>query len=301
MAHSHSNHGHSNSSGSNLKLAFFLNLGFTILEIFGGLYTNSVAILSDAVHDLGDSFSLGLAWYLDKKSKKSASNQFSFGYQRFSLAGAFINALILLVGSIYIITEAIQRFQNPEVSDAQGMILFALVGVSVNGYAAYRVSKGASQNEKIISWHLVEDVLGWVAVLIAGIVLYFKDIPWLDPALSLGIALFILWNVFKNLKGTIYIFLQAVPENISLNEIKDKICQLEKVVSVHHMHVWSLEGENHVFSVHAKLAQAVSIYELVDIKTQIKTILKSYPFSHYTVEIELDGEECLMENSDHDH
>jgi cobalt-zinc-cadmium efflux system protein len=141
---------------------------------------------------------------LDKKSKKSASNQFSFGYQRFSLAGAFINALILLVGSIYIITEAIQRFQNPEVSDAQGMILFALVGVSVNGYAAYRVSKGASQNEKIISWHLVEDVLGWVAVLIAGIVLYFKDIPWLDPALSLGIALFILWNVFKNLKGTIF-------------------------------------------------------------------------------------------------
>lgn len=301
MGHSHSHHGHKHSSGSNLKLAFFLNLGFTILEIFGGLYTNSVAILSDAVHDLGDSFSLGLAWYLNKKSKKTATNQFSFGYQRFSLAGAFINALILLVGSIYIITEAIQRFQNPEVSDAQGMILFALVGVSVNGYAAYRVSKGASQNEKVISWHLVEDVLGWVAVLIAGIVLYFKDIPWLDPALSLGIALFILWNVFKNLKGTIYIFLQAVPDNVSLDEIKGKICQLEKVDSVHHMHVWSLEGEHHVFSVHAKLAPAVSIDELVDIKTQIKTILKSYPFSHYTVEIELDGEECLMENSNHDH
>jgi cobalt-zinc-cadmium efflux system protein len=301
MGHSHSHHGHKHSSGSNLKLAFFLNLGFTILEIFGGLYTNSVAILSDAVHDLGDSFSLGLAWYLNKKSKKTATNQFSFGYQRFSLAGAFINALILLVGSIYIITEAIQRFQNPEVSDAQGMILFALVGVSVNGYAAYRVSKGASQNEKVISWHLVEDVLGWVAVLIAGIVLYFKDIPWLDPALSLGIALFILWNVFKNLKGTIYIFLQAVPDNVSLDEIKGKICQLEKVDSVHHMHVWSLEGEHHVFSVHAKLAPAVSIDELVDIKTRIKTILKSYPFSHYTVEIELDGEECLMENSNHDH
>jgi cobalt-zinc-cadmium efflux system protein len=301
MGHSHSHHGHKHSSGSNLKLAFFLNLGFTILEIFGGLYTNSVAILSDAVHDLGDSFSLGLAWYLNKKSKKTATNQFSFGYQRFSLAGAFINALILLVGSIYIINEAIQRFQNPEVSDAQGMILFALVGVSVNGYAAYRVSKGASQNEKVISWHLVEDVLGWVAVLIAGIVLYFKDIPWLDPALSLGIALFILWNVFKNLKGTIYIFLQAVPNDVSLDEIKGKICQLEKVDSVHHMHVWSLEGEHHVFSVHAKLAPAVSIDELVDIKTRIKTILKSYPFSHYTVEIELDGEECLMENSNHDH
>jgi cobalt-zinc-cadmium efflux system protein len=250
---------------------------------------------------LGDSFSLGLAWYLDKKSKQAATNQFSFGYQRFSLAGAFINALILLLASIYIITEAIQLFQNPETSDAQGMIIFALIGVAVNGYAAYKVSKGSSRNEKVISWHLIEDVLGWVAVLIAGIVLYFKNVPWLDPALSLGISLFILWNVFKNLKETILIFLQAVPENVSLDEIQTKICQLEKVDSVHHMHVWSLEGEHHVFTVHVRLTPIVSIEELVDIKNQIKSLLKSYPFSHYTVEIELDGEQCIMESSEHDH
>jgi cobalt-zinc-cadmium efflux system protein len=292
MAHSH--HGHAHSSGGNLKLAFFLNLSFTILEIIGGIYTNSVAILSDAVHDLGDSFSLGLAWYLDKKSKQVATNQFSFGYQRFSLAGAFINALILLLGSIYIISEAVQRIQNPENSDAQGMILFALVGIAVNGYAAFKVSKGGSQNEKVISWHLVEDVLGWVAVLIAGIVLYFKNVPWLDPALSLGISLFILWNVFKNLKSTILIFLQAVPEDISLDELKAKICDLEKVDSVHHMHIWSLEGEHHVFTVHVKLKPIENLLELNKIKTEIKTLLKTYPFSHYTLEIELDQEKCLM-------
>jgi cobalt-zinc-cadmium efflux system protein len=292
MAHSH--HGHAHSSGGNLKLAFFLNLSFTILEIIGGIYTNSVAILSDAVHDLGDSFSLGLAWYLDKKSKQVATNQFSFGYQRFSLAGAFINALILLLGSIYIISEAVQRIQNPENSDAQGMILFALVGIAVNGYAAFKVSKGGSQNEKVISWHLVEDVLGWVAVLIAGIVLYFKNVPWLDPALSLGISLFILWNVFKNLKSTILIFLQAVPEDISLDELKAKICDLEKVDSVHHIHIWSLEGEHHVFTVHVKLKPIENLLELNKIKTEIKTLLKTYPFSHYTLEIELDQEKCLM-------
>ena len=290
MSHHHSHH----PSNSNLKLAFFLNLGFTILEIVGGIYTNSVAILSDAVHDLGDSFSLGLAWYLDKKSKKSASSQFSFGYQRFSLAGAFVNALILLLGSIYLISEAIQRIQNPEVSDAQGMILFALVGIAVNGYAAFKVSKGSSKNEKVISWHLVEDVLGWVAVLIAGIVLYFKNVPWLDPALSLGISLFILWNVFKNLKSTILIFLQAVPEDISLDELKAEICDLEKVDSVHHMHIWSLEGEHHVFTVHVKLKPIENLLELNEIKTEIKTLLKTYPFSHYTLEIELDQEKCLM-------
>ncbi len=290
MSHDH-NHHHSN---KNLKLAFFLNLGFTVLEIIGGIYTNSVAILSDAVHDLGDSFSLGLAWHLDKKSKQVATNQFSFGYQRFSLAGAFINALILLLGSIYIISEAVQRIQNPETSDAQGMILFALVGIAVNGYAAFKVSKGGSQNEKVISWHLVEDVLGWVAVLIAGIVLYFKNVPWLDPALSLGISLFILWNVFKNLKSTILIFLQAVPEDISLDELKAKICDLEKVDSVHHMHIWSLEGEHHVFTVHVKLKPIENLLELKKIKTEIKMLLKTYPFSHYTLEIELDQEKCLM-------
>jgi cobalt-zinc-cadmium efflux system protein len=292
MAHSH--HGHTHTSGGNLKLAFFLNLSFTVLEIIGGIYTNSVAILSDAVHDLGDSFSLGLAWYLNNKSKKAATNQFSFGYQRFSLAGAFINALVLLLGSIYIISEAVHRIQNPETSDAQGMILFALVGIAVNGYAAFKVSKGSSQNEKVISWHLVEDVLGWVAILIAGIVLYFKNVPWLDPALSLGISLFILWNVFKNLKSTILIFLQAVPEDISLDELKAKICDLGQVDSVHHMHVWSLEGEHHVFTVHVKLKPIENLLELNKIKTEIKTLLKTYPFSHYTLEIELDQEKCLM-------
>jgi cobalt-zinc-cadmium efflux system protein len=273
-------------------------LGFTVLEIIGGIYTNSVAILSDAVHDLGDSFSLGLAWYLNKKSKKAATTQFSFGYQRFSLAGAFINALILLLGSIYLISEAIQRIKNPEMADAQGMILFALVGIAVNGYAAFKVSKGSSQNEKVISWHLVEDVLGWVAVLIAGIVLYFKNVPWLDPALSLGISLFILWNVFKNLKSTILIFLQAVPGDISLDELKVKICEFRKVDSVHHMHIWSLEGEHHVFTVHVKLKPIENLLELNEIKTEIKTLLKTYPFSHYTLEIELDQEKCLMNEED---
>jgi len=291
MAHDHSHHHHSH---SNLKLAFFLNLSFTVLEVIGGLYTNSVAILSDAVHDLGDSFSLGLAWYLDKKSKKSSSSQFSFGYQRFSLAGAFINALILLLGSIYLISEAIQRFQHPETSDAQGMIAFALIGIVVNGYAAFKVSKGASQNEKVISWHLMEDVLGWIAVLIAGVVLYFKEIPWLDPALSFGISIFIIWNVYKNLKGTILIFLQAVPEQVSLDEVKSKLCQLDKVASVHHMHSWSLEGEHHVFTVHVKLKPIENLAELSEIKTKIQHLLKTYPFSHYTIEIELDQEKCLM-------
>jgi len=293
MGHSHSHH-HHHSSGSNLKLAFFINLAFTILEIFGGIWINSIAILSDAIHDLGDSVSLGLAWYLDKKSKKTANEQFSFGYTRFSLLGALINAVILITGSFFVISEAIDRFISPEVSDAKGMILFALLGVAVNGYAAWKISTGSTQNEKVVSWHLLEDVLGWAAVLIAGIILYFKYIPWLDPALSLGISLFILWNVFKNLKETLYIFLQAVPAELSLEEIKKEICQIPQVESIHHTHLWSLEGAHHVFTTHVRIKEVHSLEDVLEAKAAIKEVLKSYPFSHYTVEVELQEENCEL-------
>lgn len=295
MAHQHTpGHHHHHDPNSNLKLAFFMNLSFTILEIIGGIWINSVAIISDAVHDLGDSVSLGLAWYLDKKSKKSANHQFSFGYTRFSLLGALINALILIIGSIFVITEAVKRILNPEVSNAQGMIIFALIGVAVNGYAAWKVSHGSTQNEKVVSWHLIEDVLGWVAVLIAGIILYIVYIPWLDPGLSLAISIFILWNVFKNLKETLYIFLQAVPSELSLEEIKKKICEIDQVESIHHTHLWSLEGAHHVFTTHVKIKKVDNLKEVLDAKTAIKEVLKAYPFSHYTVEVELEEELCEL-------
>ena len=181
MAHDHHHH-HEHQSGKNLRIAFFLNLAFTILEIIGGFYVNSIAILSDAIHDLGDSLSLGTSWYLDNKSKKGADSKFSFGYRRFSLLGALINSVVLIAGSIYVITEAVGRLMEPQHSDANGMIIFAIIGVAVNGYAAWKLSGGKSLNERVVSWHLIEDVLGWVAVLIVAIVIRFWDIHYLDPA-----------------------------------------------------------------------------------------------------------------------
>ncbi|MEZ4688280.1 MAG: cation diffusion facilitator family transporter, partial [Bacteroidia bacterium] len=178
MSHDH-HHTHSN----NLKTAFFLNLAFTVFELIGGMYVNSVAIISDAIHDLGDSLSLGTAWYLDRKARQKADHRFSFGYSRFSLLGALINSLVLIAGSIFVIQEAIGRIIEPEHSDARGMMVFAIIGIAVNGYAAWKMSGGKSLNEKVVSWHLLEDVLGWVAVLVVAIVLQFKDIHYLDPVL----------------------------------------------------------------------------------------------------------------------
>ena len=142
---------HHHHTNRNLTIAFFLNLAFTVLEVIGGLLTNSVAILSDALHDLGDSFSLGLSWYLDRKSKQKSTEQYSFGYQRFSLLGALVNSLVLIGGSVYIIYEAVGRILAPQHSNAQGMVLFAILGVAVNGYAAWKLSSGRTMNVAISS------------------------------------------------------------------------------------------------------------------------------------------------------
>lgn len=288
MGHDHDH----NKAGKNLKFAFFLNAGFTIFELIGGFYVNSVAIISDAVHDLGDTLSLGTSWYLQKKSKQKRDSKFSFGYKRFSLLGALINSLVLLGGSIFVITEAVKRLIEPEHSDAEGMMIFAIVGVAVNGIAAYKLSSGESLNEKVVSWHLLEDVLGWVAVLIVSIVLQFKDIHYLDPALSLLITFYILWNVFKRLKETLFIFLQGVPKEIDLEEIEDKLKKIPNISSLHHMHVWSLEGTDHVFTTHIKLKNINRFQQLLDVKREVKNVLQEYHFDHYTIETELDEETC---------
>ncbi|MBZ9731379.1 cation diffusion facilitator family transporter [Salegentibacter sp. JZCK2] len=291
MGHDH----HKHSSGKKLKLVFFLNLGFTILEFIGGIYVNSIAIISDAVHDLGDSLSLGTSWYLDHKSQQKSDSKFSFGYRRFSLLGALINSLVLIIGSIYVISEAVGRLMAPEESDAKGMMILAIVGVAVNGFAAWKLSSGKTLNEKVISWHLMEDVLGWIAVLIVSIILQFKDILYLDPTLSLLITLYILWNVFKRLKETLFIFLQGTPEDINLEEVKQRIEKIAGVASSHHVHIWSQEGEHHVFTAHVKLQHIQNFEEYFKVKTEVLDSLENYNFEHFTVQFELDSETCSLE------
>ena len=272
------NHSHDHSSTGNIKFAFFLNLGFTILEIIGGIYTNSIAIVSDAIHDLGDTLSLGSSWYLQHKSEQESDKKFSYGYRRLSLLGALINGVVLVLGSAYVIYEAIKRLQNPEPSDAQGMIVFAIIGVAVNGYAAYKLTHGKSMNEKVMSWHMIEDVLGWAAILVAAVILYFYDNQYIDPVLSLLITAYILFNAFKRLRETMFLFLQGIPADIDLDKIKSELLQLDHVCSLHHTHIWSQDGEHHVFSTHVKLENIDALDQLSRVKKQINTILEPYDF-----------------------
>ena len=202
----------------------------------------------------------------------------------------------MIIGSVFVISEAIGRIIQPQSSDAQGMMLFALIGISVNGYAAWKMSGGKSLNEKVVSWHLIEDVLGWVAVLFASIILQFKQIAYLDPTLSLLITAYILWGVFGRLKDTLYVFLKGVPKEIDLIKIRQELQNIKNVDSLHHTHIWSLEGEHHVFTTHLKLHSIHSFDQVVNGKKEVKNILKQDHFAHYTIETEVDGKICEMNN-----
>ena len=289
------NHGHahnSDDSSSRIAWAFFLNVGFTIIEFIGGWLTNSTAIMADAVHDLGDSLSIGLAWFLSYWSNKPASGNFSYGYRRFSLLGSLINGMVLVAGSLWVLSEAIPRLQNPEMPVAEGMLGMAIFGIAVNGFAAYKLSGGKTLNERVLNWHLLEDVLGWVAVFIVSIVLMFVDWPILDPILSIGFTLFIAFNVFRNLWKTGLLFLQAVPDKKLHNQIAETLKKLAGVKDVHHLHLWSLDGEHHVLTAHLALSHTMDLSHQLNLKQKIADELDYFDLEHTTIEFEFEDESC---------
>lgn len=288
--HDHSHHHHQGTS--NIKLAFFLNLGFTIIEIVGGVLTNSVAIISDAIHDLGDSLSLGLSWYFQSLSKKKSDAKFSFGYQRFSLLGAVVNSMVLVIGGILVLQEAIPRLWEPPQPDAEGMIYLAILGILVNGAAVLRLRKGSSINEEVVSLHLLEDVLGWIAVLITAIVMQFIDAPILDPLLSIFITAWVLWNVYRNLRKSFSILLQAVPGDKDITGLKKQIQDIAEVSNVHDIHLWTLDGEKDIFTVHVKVEKVNDFDKQAAVKTAIRQILSEKQIEHVTIEVESIEEDC---------
>ncbi|MGC1242841.1 MAG: cation diffusion facilitator family transporter [Chryseosolibacter sp.] len=299
MGHDHGHHHHHHGIGENdrpknIIVAFWLNTGFALLEIAGGFYTNSVAILSDAVHDLGDSLSLGFAYYFHKKSRQKGDEKFNYGYRRFSLLGAFINSMILIVSSVFIVRESILRVFQPEQPDTRGMMILAFVGIAVNGYALLRLRKGGSINEKVVALHFMEDVLGWVAVLVGSIVMTFADVPVLDPILSLLIAGYILFNVYKNLKATFRIFLQGRPESVDEEAIRKRILSIPGVRGLHDLHFWTLDGQYNVMTLHVVVAEDQTADQREYIKNEVKHTLQHLEIQHATVELESENSHCRL-------
>ena len=289
-------HDHSDSTG-NLRIAFFLNLAFTLVEFAGGLWTNSIAILADCVHDLGDSISLGLAWYFDRISDRGNTPHHTYGHRRYRLLGALIAGLTLLIGISFVIYHAVGRLFNPGEVHVPGMFAIAIAGVVFNGIAVLRLKHGSSLTEKMVSWHLLEDLLGWIAVLVGAAMMYVWDLPFLDPLLSLGISIFVLWNVVKNLRQVFAVILQKAPEDFDVADFEERALQIEGVVSLHHVHCWSIDGESHVLSAHLVIEPGIS--DIAKLKNRVRELIDD-SFEHVTLETEVAGEICPVENRDGD-
>lgn len=292
MGHHH-DHGHN--ARKNITFAFFLNLFFSFVELIGGIYTNSIAIMSDALHDFSDAISLGVAWYLQKYSEKERDDKYSYGYKRFSLLGSLFISSILLAGSIIVIKESVTRLFSPQEANAEGMLYLAILGIIVNGAAVFKLKKGTTLNERAVFLHLMEDVLGWVAVLIVSIVMMFVNLPILDPLLSIAISIWILTNIYKNFKATFSILLQHTPDEINVSLLEEKITGLKEIQSIHDLHIWSLDGQKNIMSLHVVLKDDLTLTELSPLKEQIREICTEMDIEHVTIEFEAENENCSYE------
>lgn len=274
-----------------IKTAFFLNAWFAIIEFVWGILTNSVSIMSDALHDLWDSIALWISWYLEKRSNEWPTTDYSYGKRRLSLLSSVVNGTILLLWSFFIIKEAIERLLQPEQVNAQWMLLLAILGIAVNGFAVYRLQWWKWLNAKSVRLHLLEDVIGWIAVLIVSIVLMFYNIPQLDTLLWVGIALYVIFHAFKILKSALHLFLQKVPLWVDPQIIKNDLYSIKGVEEVHHMHIRSLDGDSNVFTAHIRTTLC-NTENTIKIKQKILKKLERYAFEHTTIEIEFSQEDC---------
>ena len=284
----------------NILIAFILNIAFAVFEFFGGLFTNSVAILSDAIHDLGDAVSIGISYFMEKKSKKHADNKYTYGYVRYSVLGGVITTTILLVGSILVIMNATKRLFNPVDVNYSGMIILSIVGVVLNFIAAYVTREGDSINQKSVNLHMLEDVLGWIVVLVGAIIMRFTDIRILDSIMSIGVALFIFINAFKNLKKVLDLFLEKTPNDIDIDELKKHLLEIKDVLDIHHIHVWSIDGYNNYATMHI-VSKSKNISK---VKEEIREELEEHNICHAILETEEEAchdKECHVEIKEHSH
>lgn len=278
-----------------ILIAFILNLAFSVFEFIGGLFTHSIAIISDSIHDIGDAASIGISFFLERKSKKRPNEKYTYGYTRFSVLGSTITTLILLFGSAIVIYNAVARIISPVEINYNGMIIFAIVGVCVNFIAAFFTREGNSLNQKAVNLHMLEDVLGWVVVLLGAIVMSFTNFYIIDPLMSIGVAIFILINAIKNLTQVLAVFLEKTPNDIRICHIKKNICEIDGVLDVHHIHVWSIDGQNNSATMHI-----VANTSTADIKKAIRHRLKELKIAHVTLEFESEGKHCNERSCDVD-
>ena len=266
--------------------AFLLNLIFSVAELIGGALTGSIAILSDAMHDFGDAVSIGFSYFFERKSKRKPDEKYSYGYARFSVLGGGITGLILLIGALLVLYNAVCRLINPIEIHYDGVLILAVAGLFINLLATYFTHGGHSINQRAVNLHMLEDVFGWAVVLVGALVMKFTRFYLIDPILSIFLAVFILYHAVKGLKEILDIFLLKTPTDIA--EIKNHLLGIEGVEDAHHIHIWTTDGESLYATLHIRCKG-----NFAQVKRAVKEELLEYGIFHATVETEGEEEECL--------
>ena len=283
-------------SQRNILIAFLLNLIFSLLEFAGGLFTGSSAILSDALHDLGDAAGIGVSWVMERKSRKAADGLYTFGYGRYSLLGSLITSGVLVAGSAVMLCHGVDRLLHLRAIHYDGMLLLSCLGLAVNICAAFVTHGGESLNQKAVNLHMLEDALGWVVVLVGALVMRFTDFALLDPLMSVGLSVLILLAALKNLRETGWVLLEKTPKGMNAQQLRESLEALKGIEEVHHLHLWSLDGIRHCATLHA-----VTTLTPADAKALLRDALLQRGITHVTLETEVPGEPCAEPHCHTDH
>lgn len=284
-----------NKTPENIKIAFLLNLAFSIVEAIGGILTKSISIISDSLHNLGDSITIGINYIFEKKSKKLPNKEYSYGYLRYTMLGSLIASFILLVGSVIIIYNVVPRLIKPLSVNYDAMIIFGIFGLLINLYATIKIMRSKDKDKKI-NTHMIEDTIIWLFILTGSICIKVFDLVIIDPILSLLIAVYILYQVYKYMKNIYNIFMEKVPKNVKIDEIKKDIESNENIDNVHHIHIWSMDGVNNYMTAHIHLNKILNEEEIIKTKNDVKNKLKEDKINHITLEVEYFNEKCDSSN-----
>ncbi|MBQ9912871.1 MAG: cation transporter, partial [Clostridia bacterium] len=274
-----------------ILVAFLLNLFFSVFEFVGGAFTGSVAIISDSLHDMGDAAGIGLSYFFERKSKKAPDDTYTYGYLRYSVLGSLMITVILLFGSVLVIYKAAIRLLNPEPVNYNGMIVFAVIGTAVNFSAVLFTRDGDSLNRKAVNLHMLEDTLGWIVVLAGAVIMRFTELTFIDPLMSIGVAVFILINSCKNLREGVSVFLERAPDGVSVEEIREHIISLDEVADVHHIHLWTMDGYSNCVTMHV-----VTDGDFFAVKEKIRHELSHHGITHSVIETETTDEMCEQQH-----
>ena len=278
MSHSHGHahhHSHSNLKGRNLIIAILLNILITVAQIIGGLISGSLSLLSDAVHNFSDVMSLIVSYIANLLSKKNASDKKTFGYKRAEIIAAFVNAATLIVVAVILIKEAVERFLNPLEIASDLVIWLSLLGIVANGFSVLLLKKDAKSNMNMKSayLHLMTDMMASVAVLVGGVLMKFYQIYWIDAALTLAIALYLIFMGYHLLKDSASVLMLFTPDSIQVDKIVEAIQKITSVKNVHHVHIWQLNEDEVHFEAHVDFNEDIRLSEFDNVLGKIESLV----------------------------